>query len=85
VVSTVQYHAHEPDLILVALTTQISAATGPFDYVLMDWQGANLRFPSAFKPVLLTLDPGRVIFRIGELSADDLEAIEERLRSALGL
>lgn len=85
IMSSARYHSHEPDLVLVALTSQIRAATGPFDYVLRDWQAANLRFPSAFKPVLLTLDPNRVIFRVGELSLGDLEAIEGRLRLALGL
>ena len=85
VVSTDRYHAQESDLILVALTSRISAATGPLDYVLADWQGANLRFPSAFKPVVLTLDPTRVIFEIGALSERGLSAIEARLRLALGL
>ncbi len=85
VMSTARYHAHEPDLLLVALTSQPKAATGPFDYVLADWQAANLRFPSAFKPVLLTLDPSRVIFQVGQLTPAALGAIEARLRLALGL
>ncbi len=85
IVSTTRYHAHEPDLLLVALTSRISSSTGPFDYILADWQAANLRFPSAFKPVLLTLDPSRVLFRVGGLTARDLQAIEDRLRLALGL
>ena len=85
VMSTARYHAHVPDLLLVALTSQVRAATGPFDYVLMDWQAANLRFPSAFKPVVLTLDPSRAIFHVGQLAAIDLEGIEDRLRLALGL
>jgi mRNA interferase MazF len=85
VVSSARYHAHEPDILLVALTSQVQAATGPFDYVLADWRAANLRFPSAFKPVLLTLDPSRVVFHVGRLTARDREAIEERLRLALGL
>lgn len=84
VVSTEQYHAQEPDLILAALTSRLDAATGPLDHVLLDWQGARLKFPSAFKPVVLTLDPSRVIFRVGELSNRDLAAIDVRLRLALG-
>ncbi len=85
VVSSDLYHSTEPDLLLVALTSQVAGATGPFDYQLSDWRAAGLRFPSALKPVLVTLDPARVVHRIGALSAADLTQVDERLRGALGL
>jgi len=37
VVSGSLYHATEPDLILVAITSKVTAATGSLDYVLSDW------------------------------------------------
>ncbi|MBI3949209.1 MAG: type II toxin-antitoxin system PemK/MazF family toxin [Acidobacteria bacterium] len=49
VVSTDLYHAHHPDVMLGALTTQVSAATTPTDYVLQDWSAAGLHAPSAFR------------------------------------
>ena len=85
VVSSTDYHESQPDLLLAALTSQVERATGRFDYRLRDWRGAGLRFPSALKPVLVTLEPSRVLHRIGELSAADLAAVDERLRAALGL
>lgn len=85
VVSGSLYQTTEPDLILAALTSKVAAATGPFDYVLGAWQQAGLRSPSAFKPVLFTLEPIRVIHRIGTLVQTDLAAIEQRLRRALEL
>jgi mRNA interferase MazF len=85
VVSSGHYHRSEPDLILAAVTSRTAAATGPFDYVFQDWRAAGLRFPSAFKPVLFTLDPARVLHRVGVLSASDLLQIDERLRRALAL
>ena len=85
VVSSDLYHSTEPDLLLAALTSQVASATGPFDYRLRDWHAAGLRFPSALKPVLVTLDPSRVVHRIGVLSAADLVQVDERLRGALGL
>ena len=85
VLSSDQYHSTEPDLLLAALTSQVTRATGPFDYRLSDWRSAGLRFPSALKPVLATLDPARVVHRIGALSATDLAQVDERLRGALGL
>jgi hypothetical protein len=44
-----------------------------------------LRFASALKPVLFTLDPVRVVHTIGALSAADLAQIDQRLRRALAL
>ena len=85
VVSSALYHATEPDLLLAALTSRVAAATGPFDYVLNDWRAAGLRYPSALKPVLFTLDPARVVYRIGALTSADLAQIDRRLRRALAL
>lgn len=85
VVSSALYHSREPDLLLAAITSQVATATGPLDYPLKDWRRAGLHFPSAFKPVLFTLDPARVLYRIGTLTVPDLIEIDERLRRALGL
>jgi hypothetical protein len=52
---------------------------------LNDWRAAGLRFPSSLKPVLVTLDPARVVHRIDALSAADLAQVDERLRRALAL
>jgi hypothetical protein len=63
----------------------VAAAIGPFDYVLSDWREARLRFASALKPVLFTLDPTRVVYTIRTLSAADLAQIDQRLRCVLAL
>lgn len=85
VVSSTLYHSTEPDLLLAALTSRVAAATSPFDYVLNDWRTAGLRYPSALKPVLFTLDPAHVVYRIGALTSADLTQIDRRLRRALAL
>jgi hypothetical protein len=85
VVSGALYHATEPDLLLAALTSKVAAATGPLDYLLGDWRAAGLRYPSALKPVLFTLDPARVIYRVGALAPADLAQVDQRLRRALEL
>jgi len=85
ILSSAAYHASEPDLILGAITTNLAAATAPVDYILADWQGANLRFPSAFKPLLFTLEPVSILHTIGQLSNRDLVEVERRVRLALNL
>ena len=83
VVSSSLYQQIEPDLILAALTSRVAAATGPFDYVLTDWRAAGLRYPSALKPVLFTLDPSRVLHHIGGLGVADLTQVDQRIARAL--
>lgn len=83
VLSGPAYQATEPDLILGAITTNLAGATAPVDYVLADWQAANLRFPSAFKPAISTIDPSLVVYRIGHLSTRDLDEVDYRVRLAL--
>ena len=85
VVSSDSYHQVEPDLVLAAITSSVRPATGSFDYLLKDWQGAGLRYPSAFKPVLFTLDPTRVLHRVGMLTPRDLQEVSQRLRGMLEL
>jgi mRNA interferase MazF len=85
VVSSPLYLANEPDLLLAAITSTIATSPSPLDYVLSNWRSAGLRYPSAFKPVLFTLDPARVLHRIGRLTPADLAEIDQRLRNALAL
>lgn len=85
VLSSALYHRREPDIVLGAITSKITSATGPLDYVLSDWQAAGLHFPSAFKSVFVTLDPSRVLHHVGTLTATDLREVSRRVRQALGL
>jgi mRNA interferase MazF len=85
IVSSALYHVTEPDLLLAALTSRIAASPSPLDYVLNDWHAAGLRYPSALKPVLFTLDPARVLHHIGALTSMDLTEVDQRLRRALEL
>jgi mRNA interferase MazF len=85
IVSSGRYHNEQPDVMLAALTSNISAAIGSLDYILQDWTAAGLRFPTAYKPVLVTLEPSLIVHSIGNLSSRDLAEIQTRLRLALDL
>jgi hypothetical protein len=63
----------------------VTITSGAFDYVFNDWKIAGLRYPSALKPVLFTLDPTRLLYQIGALSTQDLAAVDQRLRLMLGV
>ena len=85
IISSDAYHNQQPDIVLSALTTNILAATDTLDYILQDWTAANLRFPTAFKSVIVTLDPALIVHHIGTISARALAEVESRLRKAIGL
>jgi len=84
IVSGTLYSREQPDLLLAALTTNLSA-NDTLDYILQDWRIGGLRFPTAFKPVIATLEPSLIVFTIGQMTGRDLTEIEARLRKALEL
>ena len=84
VVSTDIYHTYRPDVVLGLLTTQITEATEPTDYVLQDWSVAGLHNLSAFRVFLATL-PAASVLKIGHLSDRDWQEIQLRLHAALAV
>jgi mRNA interferase MazF len=85
VVSSATYHATRPDVVLAVVTSQVTTATAPSDYVLQDWAGAGLRQPSAFRSFLVTLPAASVVAVIGQLSDRDWQEVKARLRVALAV
>lgn len=84
VVSSRLYHAHRPDLVLAVLTSQLSAASTPTDYVLQDWREAGLRQPTAFRAYFAMA--GRSAVRpVGHLSDRDWHEVQRCLAAALAL
>ncbi len=84
IVSTDLYHRTRPDVIIGVLTSQISAATRPTDYILQDWSAAGLRLPTAFRTYLSTV-PNNAVTVIGSLSANDWEGVKHCLAQALAV
>ncbi len=83
VVSSRLYHKHRPDLILAVLTSQVSDARSPTDYILQDWREAGLHRPTAFRSYLGMAVRGAVR-PVGRLSDRDWQEVHARLAVALG-
>ena len=83
--SSEQAHANRvrvfPEIALGVLTSQVSRATTPLDYVLADWASAGLRQPSAFRAYFGMATPAAVRV-IGHLSTRDWEGIQACLIQA---
>lgn len=82
VVSTDQYNRSCFDVLVAAVTTQLSRVTA-FDHVLIDWRGAGLRYPSAVKGRVVTLAQKLVLRSVGRLGPVDQDAYDERLLTLL--
>jgi mRNA interferase MazF len=81
VVSSEAYQRERPDVILAVVTSQVSKSISSTDYILQDWQAANLNKPSAVRIFLFTL-PQSKITEIGELSERDWAKVKTRLQIA---
>ena len=61
IISTKEYANSRPDVVLMAITSQIQSPVGYADTLLADWQYANLLKPSVVKPVFTSFEQKLVI------------------------
>ena len=84
VVSSRIYGLERPDLLLIAITSQLHATPTLGDVWLSYWQDAGLLKPSAVKPVIATLEQGLVRRRLGSLHRADQAALRTALTQIIG-
>jgi mRNA interferase MazF len=72
------------DLFFLPLTSQTQNLQ-PGEFLLQDWQEAGLLFPSAVKRGLFTLDKVCVVRRLGHVTPRDMAALDQALRTWLGI
>jgi mRNA interferase MazF len=84
VVSSQAYHQDKPDLLLMAVTSQVSSTRSVGEVPIADWQGAGLIKPSVIKPVITTLEKRLVIRTLGRLNAQDRHALSKTFPTILG-
>ena len=85
VVTSDAYHQRRPDVIVMAVTSQILRPAGAIGEVLIaDWQGAGLPKASLLKPVLATIEQRLILRKLGALQGSDVQAVRSALRQILG-
>jgi mRNA interferase MazF len=85
VVSSDAYQHQRPDVVLMAVTSQILRPAGAVGEVLItEWQKAGLPKASLIKPVLTTIEKRLILQRLGELQETDRIALRQVLRMILG-
>ena len=84
VVSSEAYHRDRPDIILMAITSQIRSASSAGELHILHWKEAGLLRPSVLKPLLATIEKDLVIRTLGRLDEPDRAALARTLRTILG-
>jgi len=84
VISSVNYNSERPDLIIMAVTSQIKPAEIIGEVIVQGWQEAGLLKPSAVKPVITTIEKSLVIKVMGRLREGDQKALQKSLNDILG-
>jgi mRNA interferase MazF len=84
VVSNRTYTTAQPDLIVMAVTSQLRPNPGLGNAWISHWQEAGLLKPSVVKPVFATLEQRLVLRRLGVLDDDDLAVIRKAISEIIG-
>lgn len=84
VVSSTRYNAERPDLVIMAVTSQVRPPGVAADVAIVHWREAGLLKSSVIKPVITTIELGLVRRKLGRLEADDRRSLEDALHRFLG-
>lgn len=83
VISRKTYQQNRPDVILMAITSQIRQPLATGEAILQDWQAAGLVKPSLFKPLIATLEQNQIVNVLGQLSTADRKSLGEVIHTIL--
>jgi mRNA-degrading endonuclease toxin of MazEF toxin-antitoxin module len=84
VASNRSYNAAKPDVVVMAVTSQLRASAALGEVWVQEWKAAGLLKPSAIKPIFATLEQALVIRQLGALHATDREALRRAIAQTLG-
>jgi mRNA interferase MazF len=76
IVSNAAYNAARPDVVVMAITSQLRATAGFGEVFVRDWNAAGLLKPSAIKPVFATLEQALILRTLGTLGPDEQTALK---------
>ena len=84
VISSNIYSRQRPDIVIMAVTSQILSASYFGDTVISEWQPAGLLRPSVIKPIITTIEKSLVIKKLGQLHKEDHKSLRESFYKILG-
>jgi mRNA interferase MazF len=84
VVSNRAYNRVRPDVVVMAVTSQLRPAPASGEVWISHWEPAGLLKPSAIKPVFATIEQRLVIRQLGALQSADKDALRKAIEETIG-
>lgn len=84
IVSSNAYHHARPDLVIMAVTSQMRPSSSFGEVMVQAWQAAGLLKPSAIKPVITTIEQSLVMRSLGKLAQADVDELRRSFVSIFG-
>ena len=84
VASSNDYNANRPDIIIMAVTSQMRSSQYFGDTIIHQWKNAGLLKPSVIKPIFTTIEKRLVLRVLGRITSEDRMLLEEAMEKILG-
>ena len=84
VVSRSEYNQARPDVVTMAITSQLHTTSELGNLPIAEWQLAGLLKPSAIKPIFATIEQELVVRRLGTLHQRDVSALRTAIVTIVG-
>ena len=84
VISNSAYNSFRPDLVLMAITSQIRKPLKIDEAEIIEWQKAGLLKPSIIKAVFALIEKGLILRQLGSLANSDANNLRKTLQLILG-
>lgn len=83
VISSRAYNIAKPDVVIMAITSQLHSPSSLGEVRIGQWQAANLLKPSVIKPVFATLEQNLILKTLGKLEPSDQVALHQSIATVL--
>jgi len=83
IVSSRAYNLAKPDVVIMAITSQMRSSSSLGEVRIGQWQAANLLKPSSIKPVFATLEQNLILKKLGVLDPSDQAALRQAIAAVL--
>jgi mRNA interferase MazF len=84
IVSGATYNRSKPDVVIMAITSQLRPNPALGEVWISQWQAAGLIKPSSIKPVFATLEQTLIMRKLGTISGSDQAALRKAITTLLG-
>ena len=84
VISSPDYHRARQEVVVAAITSNMRRRLFG-DYLIADWKGAGLLFPSLVTGIIRTVKRTIIDRKLGSMPRPDMEAVDRTLRRSLAL